>query len=71
MDPIHPILPTPVNIPPILPSTGAGKINRDGGRDGGAEQQAKRDAKRRRQESLPDGGGEDEMGTGTHVDVTA
>jgi hypothetical protein len=69
MDPIHPILPTPVNIPPILPSTGAGKINRDGGRDGGAEGHAKRDAERRRRESLPEEGGEDE--TGAHIDITA
>jgi hypothetical protein len=69
MDPIHPILPQPVNLPPIQPSTGVGKINRDAGRDGGAGRQAKRDAERRRRESQPEAGGEDEGGA--HVDITA
>lgn len=69
MDPIHPILPVPVNIPPVRPSTGVGKINRDAGRDDGADQQAKRDAERRRRESQPETGGEDEGGP--RVDITA
>ena len=69
MDPIHPILPQPVHIPPVRPSTGVGKINRDAGRDGGAGRQAKRDAERRRRDSRHEAGGEDEAAPG--VDIVA
>ena len=69
MDPIHPILPQPVNIPPVRPSSAVGRINRDGARDGGAHQRAKRDAERRHRESQPEA--EDEGHDGPHVDLTA
>jgi hypothetical protein len=40
MDPIHPILPQPPNIPPVLPSTGVGRVDRDGGRGAQGDQDA-------------------------------
>jgi hypothetical protein len=36
MDPIHPIIPQPPNIPPVAPSAMAGKIDRERRRDEGA-----------------------------------
>jgi hypothetical protein len=36
MDPIHPIIPRPPNIPPVAPSPMAGKIDRERRRDEGA-----------------------------------
>jgi hypothetical protein len=36
MDPIHPIIPQPQNIPPVAPSPMAGKIDRERQRDEGA-----------------------------------
>ena len=69
MDPIHPILPQPVNIPPVMPSKGVGRIDRDSPRDGSDDQQAKREGQRRRRESMPDADGQDEARP--HVDITA
>ena len=71
MDPIHPILPQPVNIPPVMPSPGVGRVDRDGARDGRADQQARREAQRRRRELQPEGAREREDDAGSHVDVTA
>ena len=65
MDPIHPILPVPVTIPPVLPSTKAGRIDRDGRRDGKADQE---EAERRRRERARDEASEDDPRP--HVDVT-
>jgi hypothetical protein len=36
MDPIHPIIPQPPNIPPVAPSPMSGKIDRERQRDEGA-----------------------------------
>ena len=73
MDPIHPILPVPLNIPPVMPSTGAGRIDRDGRRDHGADAQEQADAQRRRREAAqrgqPSKTAQDEEGP--HIDVKA
>jgi len=69
MDPIHPILPQPPNIPPVLPSTGVGRVDRDGGRGAKGDQEARAKAQQRRPQLSGDAAGEDEGGP--HVDITA
>jgi len=79
MDPLHPIVPVPPNIPPVTPSPMAGGVSRDGARSG-AEQDRRR---RRRPEAeaaahasiegtdyyVDDALDDDD--TGLHIDVTA
>lgn len=49
MDPIHPIVPVPPNIPSITPAPMAGRVDRDGARSN-SDQGGRR---RRRSESAP------------------
>jgi hypothetical protein len=42
MDPIHPIVPVTPHILPILPTTKAGHVDRDGARDPAEQQRRKR-----------------------------
>jgi hypothetical protein len=81
MDPLHPIVAIPPNIPPVTPAPTAGRVDRDGARTGA-------DQERRRRRRPPGGGGEnsaasydgfdyplddadDEDDSGLHVNVTA
>jgi hypothetical protein len=43
MDPIHPIVPQSPTLPPVAPSSGTQRVNRDGARSG-----AERERRRRR-----------------------
>ena len=61
MDPLHPIIPVSPNIPPVLPSSPTGKIDRDTPRE-------KQESGKRREEHE---GSDDEDVTGQHVDITA
>jgi hypothetical protein len=61
MDPLHPIIPVSPNIPPVLPSSATGKIDRDTPRE-------KQEGRRKREQ--PDDS-DNEAGTGQHVDITA
>jgi hypothetical protein len=79
MDPLHPIVPVPPNIPPVTPAPMAGAVNRDGARSN-ADQNKRR---QNRPEShaaahasvegadyyLDDPGADDEPGL--HINVTA
>jgi hypothetical protein len=70
MDPIHPILPQPLNIPPVLPATGVGRVDRDGGRSGKGDQDASaRRQQRQQREVVADVDVEGEPRP--HVDITA
>ncbi|HET7050475.1 MAG TPA: hypothetical protein VFI54_19585 [Solirubrobacteraceae bacterium] len=87
MDPIHPIIPQPPNIPPVAPSPMAGKIDRKRQRDEGAggypggKRRARPDATVSIHGETPtddaswedyDAGGFDEDADGgLHVDVSA
>jgi hypothetical protein len=79
MDPLHPIVPVPPNIPPVTPAPTAGGVNRDGARTN-----ADRDRRRRRRPEsdaaahasvdgadyyVDDPGDDDEAGL--HINVTA
>jgi hypothetical protein len=79
MDPLHPIVPVPPNIPPVTPAPTAGAVNRDG-----ARRNADQDRRRQnRSESdaaahasvegadyyVDDPGDDDEPGP--HINVTA
>jgi hypothetical protein len=69
MDPLHPILPQPLNIPPVMPSTKAGRIDRDSRRDGKADQEeAQRRRERDRRRAQDDASDDDSR---PHVDLTA
>jgi len=70
MDPIHPILPQPVNIPPVMPSQGAGRISRDAPRDRRGDPPAQRAAAPRRREAELEGGDSGEDEGSLHVDIT-
>jgi hypothetical protein len=70
MDPIHPILPVPPNIPPVTEAPRVGKLDRDQRRDQGRDD--KRPAQRRppgrdaaSDDSAPD------AEPRPHIDVTA
>jgi hypothetical protein len=71
MDAIHPILPQPPNIPPVVPPPSIGRIDRDERRKKGEQDEDGQDAQRRawgRDEgSSPDG--QDE--SAPHIDLTA
>jgi hypothetical protein len=58
MDPIHPILPQPLNIPPVTEPPSIGRIDRDERRKKGEQdedgQEAQRHAARRRDEEQAD-----------------
>lgn len=71
MDPIHPILPTQVTIPPVTPAPMTGRIDREKRRDQDAE-------KRPRDRRVPQNDGEPDAGDavdvddgGHHIDLTA
>jgi hypothetical protein len=65
MDPIHPIVPQAPIIPPVMPATIVGRIDRDGRQRGDGQ-----GSKGRRRPSAPQDVGEDDD-TGLHIDVTA
>ncbi len=69
MDPIHPIVPQPPNIPPVTPPPTAGRIDRDGRSRADAEAERQRRRRQRLERDESDHGEED--GAGTHIDVTA
>jgi len=71
MDPIHPILPQSVNIPPVMPSQSGGRISRDAPRDRRGDQDAQREAERRRREAEREGGDGSDGDGALHVDITA
>jgi hypothetical protein len=79
MDPLHPIVPVPPNIPPVTPAPMAGTVNREGARN-----KADQDKRRRRRPEadaaahasvegadyyLDDPGDDDD--SGLHINVTA
>ncbi len=61
MDPIHPILPQPVNLPPILPASRLGRIDRD--------QRERRNPQQ--DEPEPDEREDDDLQGESHVDISA
>jgi hypothetical protein len=71
MDPIHPILPTAPNIPPVTAAPVAARVDRDkprqrgAGKDGraGEERRGEADSQRRPEDDLED--------DGPHIDLTA
>ncbi len=70
MDPIHPILPVPPNIPPVTEAPRVGKVDRDQRRDPRRDGEGKSEAEERRRQAdandvLPDGEPR------PHIDVTA
>ncbi len=69
MDPLHPILPQPPNIPPVLPSPRTGRIDRDTPRNE-ADKERERERRRRAAAAELDGQDDDDE-TRPHVDVTA
>jgi hypothetical protein len=76
VDPIYPILPTEVNIPPVTGASAAGRIEREKRRGGGGEADAAGARERRRRaqadlgsESVEDHDGDDPGGP--HVDLIA
>ena len=70
MDPIHPIIPVPPNIPPVTPAPLIGRIDRDDARQSADEGKRRR---RPRPEPALDAtetlDGDDD--TGLHISVTA
>lgn len=83
MDPLHPIIPVPLNIPPVQPPPGVGRISRDqrergrpGPRDEDDDEGDDRDHERpadgpaRRSRGYGDDL-DDETAGGSHIDVTA
>ncbi len=66
MDPIHPILPQPVNIPPVTRPPQVGRIDREDQRKHEQDEDAAKRRRRRQQSS--DGTAVD---VGSHIDVTA
>jgi hypothetical protein len=74
MDPLHPILPVPVNIPPVTEPTRAGRIKRDDpGKDGRGQGGDQR--KRREQRDEADAANQPGIADGNerraHIDITA
>lgn len=71
MDPIHPIIPVPLNIPPVTAAPLSGRIDRDDRRRG------LDDEKRRRRPAAPHATppagdqGDDDADAGLHINVTA
>ena len=72
MDPIHPILPVPPNIPPVTEAPRVGKIDRDQRRERGDED-GERESKRQTPagKSAADDGQPAEGEPRRHIDVTA
>jgi hypothetical protein len=72
MDPIHPILPQPPNIPPVTPPKGIGAINRELPKREQDQRPSGRGSERRRgNEPDSDRPRLGELGSGPHIDVTA
>lgn len=83
MDPIHPIIPQPPNIPPVTPAPTAGRIDREGKRQSdewldkrrrrravaGPPNRADEGARGDTRDDHDDD--EPELGAGPHIDVTA
>ena len=44
MDPLHPILPVAVNIPPVMPPPSVERVKRDAGRGGRQQREASEDS---------------------------
>jgi len=83
MDPLHPIIPVPLNIPPVQPPPSVGRISRDQRErarpgpqdeddDGGDERDQERpdEGPARRSRGYEDDL-DGETGGGSHIDVTA
>jgi hypothetical protein len=71
MDPIHPILPTPPNIPPVAPAPRLRGVDRDGGGEAGPggrdRRRPPREARDEPELERPESDGEGPP----HIDVTA
>jgi hypothetical protein len=68
MDPIHPILPQPINIPPVTEPPSIGRIDRDERRKRGEQDDDGQEAQRRYSEEHGDPSTDD---SGPHIDLTA
>jgi hypothetical protein len=68
MDPIHPILPQPLNIPPVTEPPNIGRIDRDERRKKGEQDEDGQEAQRRFSEEHGDRASEE---PGSHIDLTA
>lgn len=77
MDPLHPIVAIPPNIPPVTPAPMVGRVDRDGSRAGDGQ-----DKRRRRRPTDPGSASydepdypaedpDDENDSGLHINVTA
>lgn len=73
MDPIHPILPTQVTIPPVTPAPMTARIDRDARREATEHDRRAREERRRRSASElpPEGEADDLDEDGPHIDLTA
>jgi hypothetical protein len=74
MDPLHPILPVPPNIPPVLPPPSVGRVNPDAGRGGDDSERPRRERRKDeyQEDDLPldaELGPDDEPRP--HIDITA
>jgi hypothetical protein len=68
MDPIHPILPQPINIPPVTQPPSIGRIDRDERRKKGEQDDDGQEAQRRFSEEHSDAPPEDPS---PRIDLTA
>lgn len=74
MDPLHPIVPRPPEVPPLAPAVGVRKTARDGNRAGGQRRQDQRrsgEDERSEPEGWEPADDDDEDEGRPHIDVTA
>lgn len=76
MDPLHPIIPQPPNIPPVTPAVSSRRVDRDGNRPAGGQQRKDEPPPRQRRvvSAAQEGWDDDERGDDDehpHVDVLA
>jgi hypothetical protein len=71
MDPIHPILPQPINIPPVTQPPSVGRIDRDERRKRGEQDDDAQEAQRRFSEEHGEHADADADDRGPRIDLTA
>ncbi len=73
MDPIHPIVPQPVPLPPVAPSPRVAGVTRDGGRANAERERRRRAARQGIAPDRPDGAApdDDDDAPRPRIDITA